>query len=191
VSAALPQWLSDTPAWGCSRDAATDVIIYVRLAVVAAVASRARRLQAAESLQAAVGQRLAGIAAKAAGARRAAVRERARVARDVHELMGLSAIALKADLIGRDNTPAGAEMKEMCRICAAARADIRLVTGAGQRLSLPGELGAAKRILASVGIQVSGDIPEQPLPGPADEAPAPVLREAITNILRHARSRPA
>jgi two-component system sensor histidine kinase DesK len=140
--------------------------------------------------------RLAGLAGELAGlqgelTRMAAVRERLRVARDVHDLLGLglSAIALKADLItaliGRDNTRAAAEIAEMGRICAAARTDIRRVTGAGTRLSLAAEAAAAQQILASAGIAVSTNIPEQPLPGAADEVLAPVLREAVTNILRH------
>jgi two-component system, NarL family, sensor histidine kinase DesK len=77
-------------------------------------------------------------------ARLAAVWERLRVARDVHDLLdrGLSAIALKADLagklIGRDDAWAAAEIQELSRTCAAACADVRLVTADGQKLSLAG-----------------------------------------------------
>jgi hypothetical protein len=115
----------------------------------------------------------------------------ARMARDVHDLLGLglSAIALKTDLIGRligrDNARAAAEMEEMSRICAAVCADIRLVTHDGQRLSLAAELTAARQILASAGIAVRASMPGGPLPAAADAVLAPVLREAITNILRH------
>jgi len=143
--------------------------------------------------------RLAGLTLQLEGlrgelARMAAVRERLRVARDVHDLLGLglSAIALKADLIGaligRDDARAGAELDEMSRICAAARADIRQVTGEGGRLSLPGELAAATQILTSAGLAVSADIPCGPLPAAADDVLAPVLREAVTNILRHSKA---
>ena len=133
-------------------------------------------------------------------ARMAAVQERLRVARDVHDLLGLglSAVALKADLIGaligRDDARAAAEIAEMSRVCAAARADIRLVTGDERRLSLVAELAAAKQILASAGVEVSAHIRADisagirggPLPAAADEVLAPVLREAVTNVLRHA-----
>jgi two-component system sensor histidine kinase DesK len=140
--------------------------------------------------------RLAGLARELEAlrgelARMTAVRERLRVARDVHDLLGLglSAVALKADLIGaligRDDSRAGAEMEEMNRICAAARADIRLVTGQGQRLSLEAELAAARQILTSAGVEARVDISGRPLPAAADEVLAPVLREAVTNILRH------
>jgi two-component system, NarL family, sensor histidine kinase DesK len=141
--------------------------------------------------------RLAGLARELEGlrdqlARMAAVRERMRVARDVHDLLGLglSAVALKADLvgalIGRDDARAAAEIEEMSRICAAVRADLRLVTGDGKRLSLVAELAAAKQILSSAGIEVRADTPGGSLPAAADEVLAPVLREAVTNILRHA-----
>jgi two-component system, NarL family, sensor histidine kinase DesK len=141
--------------------------------------------------------RLAGMARELEAVRgelaaMAAVRERLRVTRDVHDLLGLglSAIALKADLIGkligRDDTRAAAEISELGRTCAAARADIRLVTGDGQKLSLAGELAAASQILASAGIQVHTSIPAGPLPAAADQVLAVVLREAVTNILRHA-----
>jgi two-component system sensor histidine kinase DesK len=139
---------------------------------------------------------LAGLARELEGlrgevARVAAVRERLRVARDVHDLLGLglSAVALKADLvsalIGRDDTRAAAEIAEMSRICAASQADIRLVTGDGAPLSLAAELAAAEQILASAGITVSAGAPAERLPPAADEVLAPVLREAVTNVLRH------
>jgi len=141
--------------------------------------------------------RLAGLARELESlrdqlARMAAVRERMRVARDVHDLLGLglSAVALKADLvgalIGRDNNRAAAEIEEMSRICAVVRADLRLVTGDGTRLSLVAELAAAKQILSSAGIEVRAGVPGGSLPAAADEVLAPVLREAVTNILRHA-----
>jgi two-component system, NarL family, sensor histidine kinase DesK len=125
---------------------------------------------------------LAGMAAEA---------ERLRFARDVHDLLGLglSAIALKTDLIGkligRDDRQAAAEIDELGRICAAARADTRLVTGAGRRLSFAGEIDAARQILAVAGVQVEVSISAGPLPPAVDDVLAPVLREAVTNILRH------
>jgi two-component system, NarL family, sensor histidine kinase DesK len=121
----------------------------------------------------------------------AVLAERLRVARDVHDLLGLglSAIALKADLIGRligrDDARAAAEIAEMGRICAHARADIRLVAEAGGDMPLDAELAAAREILASAGVNVRADIGTGPLPPVADAVLAPVLREAVTNILRH------
>jgi two-component system sensor histidine kinase DesK len=124
-------------------------------------------------------------------ARGAAVRERLRITRDVHDMlgMGLSAIALKTDLIGlligHDDAGAAAELGELARICAAARADTRLVAAGSQQLTLARELAAARQILASAGLEVSVSTPDGPVPAAADEVLAPVLREAVTNILRH------
>jgi two-component system sensor histidine kinase DesK len=128
-------------------------------------------------------------------ARMAVLQERLRVARDVHDLLGLGlcAIALKADLvgrlIGRDDARAAAEIAEMGRICAHARADIRLVTEAGRYLPLDAELAAAREILASAGVNVRAGVGAGPLPAAADAILAPVLREAVTNILRHSTAK--
>ena len=93
-------------------------------------------------------------------ARKAVAGERLRVARDTHDLLGLglSAIAMKADLIGklidRGDARAGEEIAELARICATARADVRLVTGEARDLPLDAELAAARDVLASAGIDV-------------------------------------
>jgi two-component system, NarL family, sensor histidine kinase DesK len=124
-------------------------------------------------------------------AQTAAVQERLRVARDVHDLLGLglTAIALKADLvgklIGRDNTVAATQIKELSRICAATTAELRLITENEARLHLWDELDAAEQILTSGGVQVRVVATERAVPTEADEVLAPVLREAVTNVLRH------
>lgn len=121
----------------------------------------------------------------------AVLQERLRISRDVHDLLGLGlyAIALKSDLtvrlIGCDDARAAVELAELGRICAAARADMREVTEDGRRLSVAAELTAAGQILSSAGIEVAADVPDRPLPEPADTVLAPVLREAVTNVLRH------
>jgi len=123
-------------------------------------------------------------------ARQAVAGERLRVARDTHDLLGLglSAIAMKADLIckliGRDNARAGAEIAELARICATARADMRLVAGEARDLPLDAELAAARDVLASAGIDVRTRISADPSPEAAAGL-VPVVREAVTNILKH------
>jgi two-component system sensor histidine kinase DesK len=123
-------------------------------------------------------------------ARKAVAGERLRVARDTHDLLGLglSAIAMKADLIckliGRDDARAGTEIAELARICATARADIRLVAGEARDLPLDAELAAARDVLASAGIDVRARISADPSPEAAAVL-VPVVREAVTNILKH------
>ncbi|HEX4811723.1 MAG TPA: histidine kinase, partial [Nonomuraea sp.] len=126
-------------------------------------------------------------------ARTAAVRERTRVARDTHDLLGLglSAVALKCDLvvrlIGRDDTRAENELRQLLEVAAKARDEVLSVTGQGrERLSLRHELAAARDVLTAAGVAVHADVGAVPLPSPVDEVLGTVLREAVTNVLRHA-----
>ena len=126
-------------------------------------------------------------------ARQAVAGERLRMARDTHDLLGLglSAIAMKGDLIGkligRDDARAGDEIAELARICATARADIRLVAGEARDLPLDAELAAARGVLASAGIDVGAWVSAAPPPSAAAVL-VPVVREAVTNILKHSRA---
>ena len=124
-------------------------------------------------------------------ARKAVLGERLRVARDTHDLLGLglSAIAMKADLIGRlidrGDARAGPEIAELARICATARADMRLVTGEARDLPLDAELAAARDVLTSAGINVQASVDADLAPGAAATVLVPVIREAVTNVLKH------
>jgi two-component system sensor histidine kinase DesK len=123
-------------------------------------------------------------------ARKAVAGERLRMARDTHDLLGLglSAIAMKADLIGkligRSDARAGEEIAELARICATARADVRLVAGEARDLPIDAELAAARDVLASAGIDVRMCVSADP-PPEAAAVLVPVVREAVTNILKH------
>jgi two-component system, NarL family, sensor histidine kinase DesK len=124
-------------------------------------------------------------------AREAVLGERLRVARDTHDLLGLglAAIAMKADLIGRlidrGDARAAPEVAELARICATARADMRLVTGEARDLPLDAELAAARDVLASAGIDVQASVAQDLAPGAAAAVLVPVVREAVTNVLKH------
>jgi two-component system sensor histidine kinase DesK len=129
-------------------------------------------------------------------ARTAVERERLRVAQDTHDLLGLglSAVALKSDLagrlIGRDDARARAELGALLRLAAQARAEIRSVTTGEHGLSLRAELAATRDVLASAGI--TAELPTEtlvgPLPEEVDAVLATMLREAVTNVLRHSRA---
>jgi two-component system sensor histidine kinase DesK len=125
-------------------------------------------------------------------ARMAVVEERLRVARDTHDLLGLglSAVALKCDLavrlISRDNNRARRELTQLLTIAANALSDLRSVTGeADHYRSMRTELAAARDALDSAGVKFRADVPDAPVPVRVDEVLATVLREAVTNILRH------
>ncbi|GAA2647305.1 hypothetical protein GCM10010412_010750 [Nonomuraea recticatena] len=121
-------------------------------------------------------------------ARNAVIAERLRVARDVHDLLGftLSAITLKAELglrvLGDDRVKAESLLEEVGPLAVRALADVRSITEEGATLSLREEIDSARVLLASAGVDVLVDIraPEE------DPVLATVLREAVTNVVRHA-----
>lgn len=119
-------------------------------------------------------------------------RERLRVSRDLHDLMGhsLSAISLKGDLavrlLRRDKPAAVAEITNLTEVAREALAGLRAITNGGGKVSLGRELADARALLAAAGVTVSvrGDLAG--IPPSADEVLAWTVREATTNILRHA-----
>ncbi|TDP96517.1 two-component system sensor histidine kinase DesK [Labedaea rhizosphaerae] len=121
----------------------------------------------------------------------ATVRERLRLAQDTHDLLGLgmSTLALKTDLvgelIGRDNQLAARELSEVVRLCSAVQDDASRIAAERPELSLAAEFTAAEEVLAASGIDVFTERAPVPLAADADAALAIVLREAVTNILRH------
>lgn len=133
--------------------------------------------------------------ANAALREHAVVIERERVARDVHDVLGhsLTALSVKAELAARliDIDPARAK-QELESIQATARqalAEVRATVGGLRAGNLEAELAAAPLVLADAGITatIDGTV--------ADTDPrhrallAWVLREAVTNVVRHSRAR--
>lgn len=129
--------------------------------------------------------------ARAELARLAVVRERLRVARDVHDLLGfhLSAIALKGELA--EHLPADRRAEQLADIAGIAEhalSDFRSITGEPAELSLATELEAARSLLTAAGVEVRTQLSAS-VPPAADRLLATVLREAITNVVRHADAR--
>ncbi|GAA4418673.1 sensor histidine kinase [Georgenia halophila] len=121
------------------------------------------------------------------------VAERERVARDVHDVLGhsLTVITVRSELAERlvdaDPEAAKAELVQIRSVTREALAEIR-ATVAGLRVARLGdELDAARDALSGAGIEA--DVPESP------DAVDPqhrlvlawVLREAVTNVVRHSR----
>jgi two-component system sensor histidine kinase DesK len=120
--------------------------------------------------------------------------ERERIGRDLHDLLGhtLSLVALKSELAARlvesDAAAAGREMREVERVARAALAEVRAAVSGLRAPQLMAELASARLLLETAGVHVDNRIIATSLPGAQDAALAMVLREAATNVLRHAQA---
>ncbi|MEU6035997.1 histidine kinase [Actinomadura sp. NPDC047616] len=127
-------------------------------------------------------------------ARAAVVQERLRAARDLHDLLGhtLAALLIKGELArrlaDRDPRRAAAEFAGMVAMAERARGDLAAVAGAAPRLELAPELDSARGVLEAAGIDVTLTRDGAP-PREAEPVLGVVLREAVTNILRHSAAR--
>jgi signal transduction histidine kinase len=125
-------------------------------------------------------------------ARAAVVEERLRAARDLHDLLGhtLAAILLKCELARRlDADRARKELDDVLSMTEQAMRDLRTVSGGHRELSLATEAESARSLLATAGIDVLLDLGHDTLGGEADTTLGIVLREAVTNVLRHSSAR--
>ncbi|MFE0025256.1 sensor histidine kinase [Amycolatopsis sp. NPDC059021] len=117
--------------------------------------------------------------------------ERLRFARDLHDLLGmtLSAITLKSQLACRvlqlDRDKASDEVDEILGLTRQALSDVRSVASGYRELSLESESRTAQSILVAADVRVRLEMEHQDLPAPVRTVLAVVLREGVTNVLRH------
>lgn len=133
------------------------------------------------------------VAARQELTRLAVLRERLRIARDTHDLLGfqLSAIALKADLAGRlagtDPAAVRIQLAEAGEVAEEALNSLRSITAEPAGLSFAEEVESARSMLSAAGVTVAVELHAAPTPA-AESTLAVVLREAVTNVLRHSRA---
>ena len=133
--------------------------------------------------------------------RLAALAERERIGRDLHDLLGhtLSMVALKSDLAGRllERDPAAArnEIGEVSRVARDALSQVRRAVSGIRAAGIAAELAAAKLLLETDGVSFDYRFDDgfagNALPAGVEVALAMTVREAATNIQRHARARHA
>ncbi len=125
----------------------------------------------------------------------AALAERERIGRDLHDLLGhtLSVIALKSELaaklVDRDIDAARIEIKEVERVTRQALFEVRRAVTGMRAHGLLAELANGRAALASAQVHFDYQVLPQELPTQAENVLAMCLREAITNIIRHAHAR--
>ncbi|MEU4328175.1 sensor histidine kinase [Nonomuraea dietziae] len=133
--------------------------------------------------------------ARAELARVQVARERLRFARDLHDLLGygLSVVVLKAELafrlLERDPGAAARQLGDGLEAARQVLADIDSVASGRTEISLAAEVESACSVLEAMGVEVSWSRTAAALPAGVDEALAAVLREGVTNVLRHSAAR--
>ncbi|MFB4300520.1 sensor histidine kinase [Actinomadura sp. NTSP31] len=132
--------------------------------------------------------------ARAELARAAVARERLRFATDLHDLLGLglSVLVLKSELalrlLDRDPDRARAELSEGLAAARRALSDMEAVVAGRGEIALAAEAESTRAALSAAGIEVSGSVQRVPLPAETDALLATVLREGVTNVLRHSEA---
>ncbi|HEX6834871.1 MAG TPA: sensor histidine kinase [Rudaea sp.] len=124
--------------------------------------------------------------------RLAALAERERIGRDLHDLLGhtLSLITLKSELANRlfERDPAAArvEIADVERVARDALGQVRRAVTGIRAAGIAAEIASAKLLLESNGVYLEYTLVDVALPLEVETVLAMTLREAVTNIQRHA-----
>ena len=120
--------------------------------------------------------------------------ERERIARDLHDILGhsLTAISIKSGLAARlseqDPTAARLQMNEVEQIARVALADVRATTTGMREVRLATEIASARSVLMAAGVEAVTPTAMHPLSDEDSELLGYVVREAVTNVVRHAEA---
>lgn len=128
---------------------------------------------------------------------RATLAERERIAHDLHDILGhtLTMVAVKSDLAGklieRDPARARKEMDDVAQAARSALKDIRAAVYDMTATTVETELALARQALdaAGVALEVQNELP--PISPPVGKVLGLTIREAVTNIVRHAHANAA
>ena len=121
--------------------------------------------------------------------------ERERIARDLHDILGhtLSVIILKSELASRiferDPQRAKVEIDDVQRISRNALSEVREAITGYRDGDLQSELNRAQATLETAGLSVERICEAVDMAPAQERVLALILREAVTNVVRHAQAR--
>ncbi len=121
--------------------------------------------------------------------------ERERIARDLHDILGhsLTAVVVKAGLVVRlaESQPdlARENMAEVEEIARTALSDVRATATGFRQVRLATELAGARSVLAAADISATTPEALPPLSDQLSEFFGWVVREGVTNVVRHSGAR--
>jgi two-component system sensor histidine kinase DesK len=121
--------------------------------------------------------------------------ERARFARDLHDLLGhsLSVIAIKAELAGRlmsiDPERAAAEVADVEGVARESLREVREAVSGYRQPTLEKELEGARVALSAAGIEAEFERTPVTLDPDVEAVLAWAVREGATNVIRHSGAR--
>ncbi len=126
----------------------------------------------------------------------ATVSERERIARDLHDVLGqsLTGIVMRAQLTQRlidvDPERAKQEASALEDTARGALTEVRAAVAGWRHVPLEQELAVAGEALAAAGVELIADwSTDVSLPPRVEQALGLALREAVTNVVRHAGAR--
>jgi two-component system, NarL family, sensor histidine kinase DesK len=124
----------------------------------------------------------------------AKVAERERIARDLHDVLGhtLSVVVLKSELAGRlvagDPARAKAEIADVEQIARKALSEVREAISGYRSEGLAAEIKRAHGVLDAAGVTLICEEQPPALTPPEESVMSLILREAVTNVVRHAQA---
>jgi two-component system sensor histidine kinase DesK len=135
------------------------------------------------------------VAAREEVARLAVSEERARFARDLHDLLGhsLTVIAVKAELaerlIAAGSPDVAQHVGDITTVARSALGEVREAVSDYRRPTLVSEMAGARMALEAAGIEARLESTDMPLPPEVEAVLAWAVREGTTNTIRHSGAR--